>query len=87
MLGRPHIFAHEHDVEVGAVSDFAAAKFSQRDNGENAIASTEPVHENQTRFGEGRVLGENCREIGETKNVAEKNPQQLGLPVNAEHAD
>src|SRR3954468_2161554 len=87
MLGCPHILAHKNDVEIGAVSDFAAAKFSERDNREIAFASAQPIDENQAGFRQGRVLGKNRGQIGKPEDVPKKNSEQLRLPIDAKQIE
>jgi hypothetical protein len=58
MLRRAHIFADENDIEVCAVTDLLSAKFSHRDDGEVALASSQSIYKNQTGFRQGGVFRE-----------------------------
>src|SRR5688572_15533954 len=58
MLCGPHIFTDKYDIEVGAVSNLASAKFAHRDDGEIALASPQPVHKYEAGFGQRGEFGE-----------------------------
>src|SRR5207248_7973593 len=58
----------KENIEVGPVSDFASAKFSQCDDRE-LIAAKNVIHTNQTGFGQRRLFPTHRREIGKPESA------------------
>ena len=84
MLCGPHIFPDENDIQIGSVTDFAAAEFSHRHDREIALATPQPIHKNQAGFRQRGMLGEKRNDVREPEHVAKKNSQELDLPIGAE---
>ena len=87
VLRGPHILADKKNVEIGTVTDFAAAEFSQADDRQVAFTSPQAIDDQQACFRERRLFRENRREISETKNIAQQNSKLLSLAIGAQNIE
>src|SRR5205823_5606482 len=71
ILGRADIVTDKKHIQIGAIPDVAAAKFSERDNRYVTLVSADAVDENQARFRKSRLFGEECRKLCKAEHVSQ----------------
>ena len=74
-------------VTAGEVANLASAKFSQRNDRLVARVSQHLVNRNEGCFRQSGLFGEECRKVCEAEHVAQQNPQELRLVIDAKQIE